>query len=87
MSNNQNDVFVKQEECPTCPEGTVCENSDLLCLNIPCNTTLVLLGLLRLELGPLCLKLGSTGLLADATSEEKVTQVQEILSVLKSLKA
>lgn len=30
---------IQQEECPACPEGTVCETGDLLCINIPCTTS------------------------------------------------
>ena len=43
---NKEVVEIQQQECPTCPEGTVCEGSDLLCVNIPCTTTVVLLGLI-----------------------------------------
>ena len=37
-------MIQQNEECPTCLEGTVCANSDLLYINIPCTTTVVLLG-------------------------------------------
>ena len=73
-----------QQECPTCPEGTVCEASDLLCLNIPCTTTVVLLGLIQLNLGPVCLRVGSIGDLANASDEEKLAQVEQVFGVLRN---
>lgn len=83
MSNKQK-VEIQQEECPTCPEGTVCESSDLLCVNIPCTSTVVLLGLIRLDLGPVCLRVRSVGNLADASDEEKLAQVQQAVGVLRN---
>ncbi|MGN1400299.1 MAG: hypothetical protein ACI4XL_02220 [Bacillus sp. (in: firmicutes)] len=83
MSNKQ-EVEIQQPECPTCPEGTVCENSDLLCVNIPCTTTVVLLGLIQLNLGPVCLRVGSLGDLADLSDEEKLAQVQQVFGVLRN---
>lgn len=77
-------VEIQQEECPTCPEGTVCEASDLLCVNIPCTTTVVLLGLIQLNLGPLCLRVGSTGSLANLSEEEKLAQVQQVFGALRN---
>ena len=83
MTNKEN-VEIQQQECPTCPEGTVCENSDLLCINIPCTTTVVLLGLIQLNLGPVCLRVGSIGGLADASDEEKLAQVEQVFGVLRN---
>ena len=81
----ENDVVLQQEEeCPTCPPGTVCEDSDLLCVNIPCTTTVVLLGLIQLNLGPVCLRVGSVGNLANATDDEKLAQVQQVFDVLRN---
>jgi len=82
--SNEEKVEIQQEECPTCPEGTVCEDSDLLCVNIPCTTTVVLLGLIRLDLGPICLRVGSIGGLSEATDEEKLAQVQQVVGVLRN---
>ena len=45
MGSKEKVVKQQQVQCPTCPAGTVCEDSDLLCINIPCTTTVVLLGL------------------------------------------
>jgi hypothetical protein len=77
-------VALQEEACPTCPDGTVCEDGDLLCVNIPCTTTVVLLGLIQLNIGPLCIKAGSTAALADVTNEEKLAQVQQAFSVLRN---
>ncbi|MFK2825729.1 hypothetical protein QYG89_08545 [Bacillus sp. B190/17] len=80
-----NDIAAQQEpECPTCPEGTVCEDSDLLCINIPCTTTVVLLGLIQLNIGPLCIRAGSVGDLAGLTNEEKLAQVQQAFGALRN---
>jgi hypothetical protein len=73
-----------EEECPTCPEGTVCEDSDLLCINIPCTTTVVLLGLIQLNIGPLCIRAGSVGNLENLTDEEKLAQVQQVFGALRN---
>jgi hypothetical protein len=73
-----------QEECPTCPEGTVCEDSDLLCVNIPCTTTVVLLGLIQLNIGPLCIRAGSVGNLENLTDEEKSAQLQQVFGALRN---
>jgi len=81
---SQEKVEIQQQECPTCPEGTVCENSDLLCINIPCTTTVVLLGLIQLNLGPVCLRVGSIGGLADVSDEEKLAQVEQVFGVLRN---
>lgn len=78
------ELEMQQEECPTCPEGTVCESGDLLCINIPCTTTVVLLGLIELNLGPLCLRVGSLGDTTELSDEEKLAQVQQVFSVLRN---
>lgn len=83
MSNKQ-EVEMQQTECPTCPEGTVCEDSDLLCINIPCTTTVVLLGLIQLNLGPVCLRVGSVGNLGNLSDEEKLAQVQQVFGALRN---
>lgn len=81
----QQSVMQQQEpECPTCPEGTVCEDSDLLCINIPCTTTVVLLGLIQLNIGPLCIRAGSVGDLANAAEEEQLARLQQVFGVLRS---
>ncbi len=69
---------------PTCPEGTVCEQGDLLCINIPSTTTVVLLGLIELNLELLCLRVGSLGDTAELSDEEKLAQVQQIFSVFRN---
>jgi hypothetical protein len=74
----------QEPECPTCPEGTVCEDSDLLCINIPCTTTVVLLGLIQLNIGPLCIRAGSVGDLANLTDEEKLAQLQQVFGALRN---
>lgn len=86
MENRNETIVVQQQEpeCPTCPEGTVCEDGDLLCLNIPCTTTVVLLGLIQLNIGPLCIRAGSVGDLAGLTNEEKLSQVQQAFSALRN---
>lgn len=81
---NKEKVEIQQQECPTCPEGTVCEGSDLLCVNIPCTTTVVLLGLIQLNLGPVCLRVGSIGNTANLSDEEKLEQVQQVFGVLRN---
>ncbi|WP_249872483.1 hypothetical protein [Oceanobacillus saliphilus] len=81
------DDLAKQQpepECPTCPEGTVCEDSDLLCINIPCTTTVVLLGLIQLNIGPLCIRAGSVGNLDNLTDEEKLAQLQQAFGALRN---
>lgn len=76
---------IQQEECPACPEGTICETGDLLCINIPCTTSVVLLGLIQLNLGPVCLRVGSLGGLADVSDEEKTAQIQQqIFGILRN---
>jgi hypothetical protein len=84
MGNKSEVVIQQTEECPTCPEGTVCEDSDLLCINIPCTTTVVLLGLIQLNIGPLCIRAGSVGNLSNLSDEEKLAQVQQIFGVLRN---
>ncbi|KAA9030656.1 hypothetical protein [Niallia endozanthoxylica] len=85
MATKKNVVVEQQiEECPTCPEGTVCEDSDLLCINIPCTTTVVLLGLIQLNIGPLCIRAGSVGNLSNLSDQEKLEQVQQVFSVLRN---
>ncbi|MGM7722922.1 hypothetical protein [Metabacillus sp. Hm71] len=80
----KHEVEKKQTECPTCPEGTVCENSDLLCVNIPCTTTVVLLGLIQVNLGPVCLRVGSVGDSENLSNEEKLAQVQQVVGALRN---
>lgn len=81
---NKEVVEIQQQECPTCPEGTVCEGSDLLCVNIPCTTSVVLLGLIQLNLGPVCLKVGSLGDLTNLSDEEKLAQLQQVFGALRN---
>lgn len=81
---NKEKVEMQQQECPTCPEGTVCENGDLLCVNIPCTSTVVLLGTIRLTLGPVCLRIGSIGGATNLSDEEKLAQVQQVVGVLRN---
>jgi len=82
---NKNVVAQQQpDECPTCPEGTVCEDSDLLCINIPCTTSVVLLGLIQLNIGPLCIRAGSVGNLSNLSDQEKLEQVQQVFGVLRN---
>ncbi|WP_458413063.1 hypothetical protein ACNQFZ_20065 [Schinkia sp. CFF1] len=84
MSKKEDVVKQQTPECPTCPEGTVCENSDLLCINIPCTTTVVLLGLIRLNIAPLCIRVGAVGNLANLTDQEKLAQVQNVFDALRN---
>ncbi|WP_050616334.1 hypothetical protein [Bacillus testis] len=77
-------VEIQQAECPTCPDGTVCENGDLLCVNIPCTSTVVLLGAIRLTLGPVCLRIGSIGGTTNLSDEEKLAQLQQVVDVLRN---
>lgn len=84
MGINEDVVIQQVEECPTCPEGTVCEGSDLLCINIPCTTTVVLLGLIQLSIGPLCIRAGSVGDLTNLSDEEKLAKVQQALGVMRN---
>ncbi|WP_458414678.1 hypothetical protein ACNQFZ_07610 [Schinkia sp. CFF1] len=84
MSKKEDVAIQQTPECPTCPEGTVCENSDLLCINIPCTTTVVLLGLIQLNIAPLCIRAGAVGNLANLTDQEKLAQVQNIFGALRN---
>lgn len=80
----ENVTIQQTEECPTCPEGTVCEDSDLLCINIPCTTTVVLLGLIRLNIGPLCIRVSSVDDLSKFSDEEKLAKVQQAFDGLRN---
>ena len=84
MGKREDVVIQQNQECPTCPEGTVCADSDLLCINIPCTTTVVLLGLLQLNLAPLCIRLGSVGSLENVSDEERIAQVQQVVDMVKN---
>jgi hypothetical protein len=84
MTKKEGEVIQQTEVCPTCPEGTVCEDSDLLCINIPCTTTVVLLGLVQLNIGPLCIRVGSVSNLANLSDEEKLAQVQQVFGALRN---
>ncbi|EJS67791.1 hypothetical protein CN425_01660 [Bacillus cereus] len=80
----ENVVIQQTEECPTCPEGTVCEASDLLCINIPCTTTVVLLGLIRLNIGPLCIRVSSVDDLTKFSDEERLAKERQIFDELRN---
>ncbi len=84
MGNKENVVKQQPVVCPTCPVGTVCEDSDLLCINIPCTTTVVLLGLIQLNIGPLCIRAGSVGNLENLSDEEKLAQLQQVFGALRN---
>ena len=84
MGSKEKVVKQQQVQCPTCPAGTVCEDSDLLCINIPCTTTVVLLGLIQLNIGPLCIRAGSVGNLENLTDEEKLAQLQQVFGALRN---
>ena len=84
MENRGKSAAQQTVECPTCPQGTVCQDSDLLCINIPCTTTVVLLGLIQLNIGPLCIRATSVGDMENLSNEEKLAQVQQAFGVLRN---
>lgn len=86
MAKNEAVVIQQQQQdpCPTCPDGTACEDTDLLCINIPCVTTVVLLGAIQLNIAPLCIRVGSVGNLANLSDQEKLTQVQNVFTALRN---
>ena len=49
-----------------------------------CTTTAILLGLIQLNIGPVCLRVGLIGGLADASDEEKLAQVEQVFGVLRN---
>ena len=83
----ENDVVIQQKRNVLhVLQELFVNDGDLLCVNIPCTTTVVLLGIIRLTLGPVCLRVGAVGDsdLANLTDEEKLAQVQQVFGVLKN---
>ncbi|WP_442596098.1 hypothetical protein [Neobacillus sp. D3-1R] len=74
-------VTQAQAQCPDCGSQT-CEPTDLLCVNIPCTTTVVLLGLVTLTLGPVCLKVSGADSLLNLTEEQKLAKLQQVFGAL-----